>query len=276
MRKQCIITIERQLPVYRAVEVPKQGGGDYPAALPVTAPHPAPCGAAAPAVPAARCRRLSVSLSAVSLAHSARAFLPISKSKGRVQARYPCASHPFRLPSAPPSCAGWAVLSAVTLRRCSYALGGGAAQVNFKEAMRRMMVQTRNSCYTYFKITGDFDPDEVTHLLSLQPTRTWKIGDFRKNGTKYDFAVWEIGRCEEYDVIVENQMRKTIAPLLDKINLLNLIHRNNNVAFVLKIVPTIYVGDQNPCLAPPLDVIDFCHATRTEIDIDMYVYGIDE
>ena len=52
MRKQCIITIERQLPVYRAVEVPKQGGGDYPAALPVTAPHPAPCGAAAPAVPA--------------------------------------------------------------------------------------------------------------------------------------------------------------------------------------------------------------------------------
>ena len=276
MRKQCIITIERQLPVYRAVEVPKQGGGDYPAALPVTAPHPAPCGAAAPAVPAARCRRLSVSLSAVSLAHSARAFLPISKSKGRVQARYPCASHPFRLPSAPPSCAGWAVLSAVTLRRCSYALGGGAAQVNFKEAMRRMMVQTRNSCYTYFKITGDFDPDEVTHLLSLQPTRTWKIGDFRNNGTKYDFAVWEIGRCKEYDVFVENQMRKTIALLLDKINLLNLIHRNNNVAFVLKIVPTIYVGDQNPCLAPPLDVIDFCHATRTEIDIDMYVYGIDE
>ena len=79
------------------------------------------------------------------------------------------------------------------------------------------MVQTRNSCYTYFKIVGDFDPDEVTHLLSLQPTRTWKIGDFRKNGTKYDFATWEIGRCKEYDVFVENQMRKTIAPLLDKI-----------------------------------------------------------
>ena len=119
------------------------------------------------------------------------------------------------------------------------------------------MVQTRNSCYTYFKIVGDFDPDEVTRLLSLQPTRTWKIGDFRNNGTKYDFAAWEIGRCKEYDVFVENQMRKTISPLLDKINLLNLIHRSNNVAFVLEIVPTIYVGDQEPCLAPPLDVIDF-------------------
>ena len=137
-------------------------------------------------------------------------------------------------------------------------------------------MQTRNSCYTYFKITGDFDPDEVTHLLSLQPTKTWKTGDLRKNGTKYDFALWEIGRCKEYDVFVENQMRKTIAPLLDKINLLNLIHHNNNVVFVLEIVPTIYVGEQNPCLAPPLDVIDFCYATRTEIDIDMHVYGIDE
>lgn len=62
----------------------------------------------------------------------------------------------------------------------------------------------------------------------------------------------------------------------NKIELLNLIHRDYNVAFVLEIVPTIYVGDQNPCLAPSLDIIDFCHATRTEIDIDMYVCGIDE
>ena len=47
---------------------------------------------------------------------------------------------------------------------------------------------------------------------------------------------------------------------------------SNDVSFVLEIVPTFYVGDINPCLAPSLDVIDFCHATRTEIDIDMYVY----
>ena len=45
---------------------------------------------------------------------------------------------------------------------------------------------------------------------------------------------------------------------------------------VLEIVPEIYVGDTNPCLAPPLDVIDFCHATRTEIDIDMYIYGSED
>ena len=67
-------------------------------------------------------------------------------------------------------------------------------------------------------------------------------------------------------------MRKTIAPLQDKISLLNEIRGKNEVYFYLVIVPTIYAGDINPCLAPPLDVIDFCHATRTEIDIDMYIY----
>jgi hypothetical protein len=133
-------------------------------------------------------------------------------------------------------------------------------------------VNTRNSCYTYFKIVGDFNPDDVSALLNLTPEKTWKIGDLRRNGSKYDFALWEIGRCAEYDVEVENQMRKTIAVLQDKIPLLNQIRQAHDVSFVLEVVPTIYVDGINPCLAPSLDVIDFCHATRTEIDIDLYVY----
>ena len=137
-------------------------------------------------------------------------------------------------------------------------------------------MSTRNSCNTYFKIVGNFNPDEVSELLNLTPEKTWKIGDVRRNGTMYDFALWEIGRCKEYDVEVENQMRKTIALLQDKIQSLNKIREDNDVNFVLEIVPSIYVGDKNPCLAPPLDVIDFCHATRTEIDIDMYVYNSED
>ena len=137
-------------------------------------------------------------------------------------------------------------------------------------------MNTRNSCYTYFKIVGNFNPDDVTERLNLTPEKTWKIGDLRRNGTKYDFALWEIGRCTEYDVEVENQMRKTIAVLQDKIPLLNQIRQAYDVSFYLEIVPTIYVGDTDPCLNPSLDVIDFCHATRTEIDIDYYIYDSEE
>lgn len=113
-------------------------------------------------------------------------------------------------------------------------------------------------------------------MLNLTPEKAWKIGDLRRNGTKYDFALWEIGRCTEYDVEVENQMRKTISILQEKISLLNRVREENSASFFLEIVPMIYVGDINPCLAPPLDVIDFCHATRTEIDIDMYIYGSED
>ena len=75
----------------------------------------------------------------------------------------------------------------------------------------------KNSCYTYFKITGDFDPDIITDRLGLHPDKSWKVGDKRRNGTVYDFASWQIGRCEQYDVLTENQMYNTIAPLVDKV-----------------------------------------------------------
>ena len=126
-------------------------------------------------------------------------------------------------------------------------------------------MNTRNSCYTYFKIVGNFNPDDVTELLNLTPEKTWKIGDLRRNGTKYDFALWEIGRCTEYDVEVENQMRKTIAVLQDKIPLLNQIRQEYDVSFCLEIVPTIYVGDTDPCLNPSLDVIDFCQDRKSVV-----------
>ena len=129
----------------------------------------------------------------------------------------------------------------------------------------------KNTCYTYFKITGDFDPDLITNRLGLIPSKTWKIGDKRKNGTLYDFALWEFGRCNNYDVIVENQMHITIASLLDKIDILNEMKNELGVDYTLEIVPTVYSSNASPCLAPSLKVIDFCHATRTEIDIDLYV-----
>ncbi|MBQ7364048.1 MAG: DUF4279 domain-containing protein [Clostridia bacterium] len=137
-------------------------------------------------------------------------------------------------------------------------------------------MKTKNSCYTAFKIVGQFDPDEVSKLLHLTPEFSLKIGDLRHDGVPYDCALWEIGRCDRYDVEVENQMRKTISRLQDKIPLLNRIREENDVEFFLVVVPFVYVDDIAPCLAPSLDVIDFLHATRTKMDIDLYVYHSDD
>ena len=132
-------------------------------------------------------------------------------------------------------------------------------------------MRPKNSCYTYFHISGNFDPEKVTELLSLAPDRIRKIGDRLPSGKRTRCAIWEFGRCEEYDAEVENMMRKTVAPLLGKTDILNKIREENDVEFWLSIVPTVYPANPSPALAPPLDIIDFCHATRTEIDIDLYV-----
>ena len=132
-----------------------------------------------------------------------------------------------------------------------------------------------NRCFTAFRITGDFDPDVITERLGIIPTRYWKKGDKRRNGSEYSFASWECSRCEEYDVYTENQMQMTIAPLLDKIDILNRIRAEFAVDFTLAVVPTLYVDNTTPALAPSLSVIDFCHATRTEIDIDLYLMDQD-
>ncbi len=125
-------------------------------------------------------------------------------------------------------------------------------------------------CYTYFRITGKFDPDTISEMLCLTPEKSWKIGDMRKNGTKYDFAGWNYGYCEDYDVIVDHQMRKTIASLLSKVDILKEIKQRYDVNFYLEVVPTLADPEEMPCLAPSLDVMKFCCDTQTEIDIDLY------
>ena len=128
------------------------------------------------------------------------------------------------------------------------------------------------SCYTYFRMTGDFDPDVISELLGLVPESSWKRGDARKDGkSQYDFSFWQFGTCWDYDVAVENQMLKTITPLLDKVEVLREIKARFAVDFTLEIVPTVRADETTPCLAPSMQVMRFCCDTGTEIDIDLYV-----
>lgn len=134
------------------------------------------------------------------------------------------------------------------------------------------MPKSSNECYTYFRISGDFEPDEVTRRLELQPYETSLRRVDRREGTVTP-AEWCFGRCDAYSPYVEEQMRQTIAPLRDKVAILNQLRLEFIADLWLEIVPTLHPGESTPCLAPPLDVIDFCQATRTQIDIDLYIEG---
>ncbi|MDE5602046.1 MAG: DUF4279 domain-containing protein [Clostridia bacterium] len=129
-----------------------------------------------------------------------------------------------------------------------------------------------NTCYTYFSIKGNFEPDDITEILGLHPFESHKEGESRARGNGvYSCSTWNFGRCNEYNVNVNEQIRKTISPLLDKIELLKHIKDKYAVDFYIEVVPEIHVGESVPILGLDLDIIDFCHETRTVVDIDMYV-----
>ena len=135
------------------------------------------------------------------------------------------------------------------------------------------VMKKENTCCTYFKIVGTFPTKEIAKRLGIEPDGScWDIGDLRRDGSYFGFAMFSCCKCEDYTPYVEQMMEKTIEPLLDKISILNKIREDYDVEFYLEVVPHVFVDMINPALAPSLKVMDFCHETRTKIDIDLYLY----
>ena len=136
----------------------------------------------------------------------------------------------------------------------------------------------KNSCYTYFRIVGDFDPETITDMLQLTPYETWKKGEKiknRNNNLIHDSSSWIFGKCdtyfEDFSHMLFYQINEAMYPFLDKIEVLKQIKKSYDVTFYFEIVPTIYDNSSSTYFNLPIEVIDFCHETGTEIDIDYYL-----
>lgn len=129
----------------------------------------------------------------------------------------------------------------------------------------------KNECLTCFCIRGDFDPEAVCASLGLLPGRIARKGALRPDGRPLPCTMLELGRVEDYDPYTANMMEQTLNPLWDKTEALNRLRQETGVTLTLEVVPRLHTGEITPCLAPSLRVMDFCHATRTELDIDLYV-----
>ncbi len=129
----------------------------------------------------------------------------------------------------------------------------------------------RTECMTYFQITGNFDPDTITQYLRLTPESVKRIGDMRRNGITYDYAVWRFGTVKSHRLDTANQMMQTVEPLLTKADLLRKIKLTYDARLVLVVVPLVRYDEPTPLLAPSLAVMRFCVETGTEINIDLYV-----
>ena len=193
----------------------------------------------------------------------------------------------------------------------------------------------QNSCYTEFSISGDFNPEEITKLMGIEPHSTFDINQYINNRSKEakflskklfpnanksdnfdeilnnldktdnDFdlhnylnesentdekhkklklftneclvlgkqSTWDCGFNDNYDVMVENQMLKTIEPLVDKVDILNQIKEKYNAHFTLEVTIYAFTDTVLPCISPSSKIIDFCHSVRAQIFYDIITFN---
>ncbi len=118
---------------------------------------------------------------------------------------------------------------------------------------------------------GIFNPDDITKALGLQPFRSRKKGDIRKNGTQFLFSSWDAEKSEVGRLDVEAQCMDTIKYLKLKIPILKQIKEQYDVNYVIMIVPKIY-GEEQPIMSFDKEIIEFCYLTGTSIQVDMYIF----
>lgn len=70
--------------------------------------------------------------------------------------------------------------------------------------------------FAYIRIDGTEDVSEITHILKIEPTRSWNVGDKRKNGSVYDFSHWSYERPEFEKEILDEALSEVISFIENK------------------------------------------------------------
>lgn len=127
-----------------------------------------------------------------------------------------------------------------------------------------------------FLLTGvGFNPDEITILLGIQPTKTWRLGDLVPRTSlrrKHDGWLLSIGYehlDEEHSIDLMSQVRRLFdrlqpdtAKLIDICTRLQLESSLNCVLYIR--------GNERPAVHFDPDIIQWLAQLQAEIDIDLY------
>ena len=122
-----------------------------------------------------------------------------------------------------------------------------------------------HKCLTYFLIYSKrmIDMKIIVEALGLSEDVISKMTE----------QSLEIGRCDKYDVNINNMIRTTIKSLVGKKDILLALKEKYNLEFYLSKVVMLDVKSNipNPILSLEGDVIEFLYKTNTIDDIDYYL-----
>ena len=129
-----------------------------------------------------------------------------------------------------------------------------------------------NEGEVYFALfsNSDFDPNEVTTILGIQPTRTVKKGDLIPKQTSWELSTGKI----KADYIDVYEMSSTIIKKLEPLtNEIIAVMKKYDLEAVLEVVLWITSDDSKstPAIGFETDVIKFLSNVNAFIDIDTYL-----
>jgi len=119
---------------------------------------------------------------------------------------------------------------------------------------------------------ADLNPDEITAILGVKPTRTWRKGDRRGRAT-LPIGGWQLGSGLAVDQQLDEHIRALVA-------LLRPIEENaaalaGRYDCMLACSVRSFGGDR-PAIHFDADVVDFVAKCGGSIDVDLYVFSEEE
>ena len=118
-------------------------------------------------------------------------------------------------------------------------------------------------------LTDEFDPDEVTRIIAVEPTETRRKCDYPLNGLAH--TVWCCAVKREYAASVSDVLRALIERFESKIAAI--IEAESRLELSTSFVVTIHAAEgELPEISIPGDIIGFMSKIGAELDFDIYCY----
>ncbi len=136
---------------------------------------------------------------------------------------------------------------------------------------------TKSNSYVYFALTGeDFEPQEITRNLGVEPSEFWRKGEKGNYNPLLKYSCWKIStvKGKEYSEI-DKLVNEIVELLFDKIDEINELKEKLKLNSVLEIVIDIDVNPDKstPAFRHNLKTIEFLYKTKTETDVDIYRFN---
>ena len=140
----------------------------------------------------------------------------------------------------------------------------------------------KTSLYAYIQFSGndDFSLDDLTKILGVEPTKTWKVGErikpnhhinhLTRSNTGWRF---EIDPLESLDT--EDVLRPLLEVFQSKTDMINQLKEELNLDVHIELVIQIYDGI-TPGLVIYPEFSKFAAELNAFLDVDMYVFSSNE